>query len=98
DRRLVNHHRLDLSERRTRCYAEFVLLHRPEGSDEESEFYDHVDGAALAELRLPERVAAAANCLREGAGAGVPTAGAQPVVIPGEYLGGLLGWYAAHAD
>lgn len=97
DRRLVNHRGLDLSERRTRCYAEFVLLHRPDGGDE-VEFYDRVEAQSLADLRLSERVAEAAACLRDGAAAGAPHPGALPVVIGGEYLAGLLGWYAGHAD
>lgn len=97
DRRLVNHRGLDLGERRTRCYAEFVLLHRPEGGDE-SEFYDRVEAQSIADLRLGERVAEAAACLRDGAAAGPPPSGALPVVVGGEYLAGLLGWYAAHAD
>lgn len=97
DRRLVNHHGLDLAERRTRCYAEFVLLHRP-GVGDEIEFYDRVEAAALGDLRLADRVADAAACLRDGACAVAPPAGRMPVVIPAEYLSGLMGWYAAHAD
>lgn len=97
DRRLVNHRGLDLSERRTRCYVEYVLLHRPDGGDE-VEFYDRAEAQSLADLRLGERVAEAAACLRDGATAGLPAAGAMPVVIGGEYLAGLLGWFAAHAD
>ncbi len=98
DRRLVNHRGLDLSERRTRCYAEFVLLHRPEGSSDEQEFYDRVEAQSLADLHLGVRVAEAAACLRDGAAAGLPPAGRLPVVIAGDYLAGMLGWYAAHAD
>lgn len=97
DRRLVNSRDLDLSERRTRCYVEYVLLHRPAGG-EEVEFYDHAEAQSLADLHLGARVAEAAACLRDGAGAGLPGPGVQPVVIAGEYLAGLLGWYAAHAD
>jgi hypothetical protein len=97
DRRLVNHRGVDLSERRTRCYAEYVLLHRPDGG-EETEYYDQVEAQTLADLRLEERVAAAAACLRDGATAAAPPTGRLPVVIAGEYLAGLLGWYAAHAD
>lgn len=97
DRRLVNHRGLDLSERRTRCYAEFVLLHRPEGGDE-TEYYDQVEAQSLADLHLSQRVADAAICLRDGAAAGPPPAGRLPVLIGGEYLAGMLGWYAAHAD
>ena len=97
DRRLVNHRGLDLSERRTRCYAEFVLLHRG-ANGEESEYYDRCEAASLGELRLAERVADAADCLRDGAAAGPPPAGRLPVLIGGEYLAGLMGWYAAHAD
>lgn len=97
DRRLVNHRGLDLAERRTRCYAEFALLHRGEDG-EDREHYDRVEAQALADLRLGERVAAAAACLRAGAAAGAPPAGAIPVVIGGEYLAALLGWFAAHAD
>lgn len=95
DRRLVNHRDLDLSERRTRCYAEFVLLDQDTG-DGGGEFYDRVEGAALAELDLPGRVAAAADCLHGPADP--PPAGRMPVVVPIEYLSGLLGWYASHAD
>ncbi|HAT10674.1 MAG TPA: hypothetical protein DCS97_08795, partial [Planctomycetes bacterium] len=73
DRRLVNHRGLDLSERRTRCYAEFVLLHRG-ANGEESEYYDRCEAASLGELRLAERVADAADCLRDGAAAGPPPA------------------------
>ncbi len=98
DRRLVNHRGLDLSERRTRCYAEFVLLHRPAGAADEQEFYDHVEAQTLADLQLSTRVADAAACLRDGAAATSPGAGRVPVLIGGEYLAGLLGWYAAHAD
>ena len=98
DRRLVNHRGIDLSERRTRCYVEFVLLHRADGADDEHEFYDRVEAQSLADLHLAQRVAEAAACLRDGAAAGAPPAGRLPVVIGGEYLAGLLGWYAAHAD
>lgn len=98
DRRLVNHRGLDLNERRTRCYAEFVLLHRPDGAAEEQEFYDQVEAQSLADLHLDLRVAEAAACLRDGAGAGAPPAGRLPVVISDSYLAGMLGWYAAHAD
>jgi len=98
DRRLVNYRGLDLSERRTRCYAEFVLLHRPDGADDEQEFYDQVEAQSLTDLHLSKRVADAAACLRDGAGAGVPPAGKLPVVISGDYLAGLLSWYASHAD
>lgn len=97
DRRLVNHRGLDLSERRTRCYAEFVLLHRPEGG-EECEFYDRVEAQSLHDLDLAGRVAAAAACLRDGASASPPPTGRLPVVIAGDYLAGLLGWFAHHAD
>ncbi|MEK7412391.1 MAG: metallopeptidase TldD-related protein, partial [Planctomycetota bacterium] len=97
DRRLVNHLGVDLSERRTRCYAEFVLLHRPDGGDE-VEFYDHVEAASLAGLRLTDRVAEAASCLRDGATATAPPSGIMPVVIANDYLSGLFGWYATHAD
>lgn len=98
DRRLVNHLGLDLAERRTRSYAEFVLLHQPEGGGTESEFYDRVEAASLGDLHLAARVADAAACLRDGASAGLPPAGVLPVVVQGEYLAGLMGWYAAHAD
>ncbi len=98
DRRLVNHRGLDLSERRTRCYAEFVLLHRPDGAADEQEFYDQVEAQSLVDLHLDLRVAEAAACLRDGAGAGAPPSGRMPVVISDSYLAGMLGWYAAHAD
>jgi hypothetical protein len=98
DRRLVNHRGLDLAERRTRCYAEFVLLHRPSAEAEECEFYDRVEALSLADLRLAQRVADAAACLRDGAAAAPPPSGTMPVVISGAYLSELLGWYAAHAD
>lgn len=98
DRRLVNHRGLDLSERRTRCYAEFVLLHRPKAAGDEHEFYDRVEAQSLADLHLAKRVAAAAACLRDGAAAIPPPVGRLPVVIGGEYLASLFDWYAAHAD
>ena len=98
DRRLVNYRGLDLSERRTRSYVEFVLLHRPDGAIDEHEFYDRVEAQSLADLRLGDRVAEAAACLRDGAGAVAPPVGELPVLIGGEYLAGLLSWYASHAD
>lgn len=98
DRRLVNHRGLDLAERRTRCYAEFVLLHRPDGAADEQEYYDRVEAQSLADLHLGARVAAAAACLRDGAAAAAPPTGRLPVLIGEEYLAGMLGWYAAHAD
>lgn len=96
-RRLVNHRGLDLSEQRTRCYAEFVLLHRPPGSDE-VEYYERCEAQSLPGLQLTQRVNDAAACLRAGAQAERPPSGQLPVVIGGEYLAALLRWFATHAD
>lgn len=96
-RRLVNHRGLDLAEQRTRCYAEFVLLHRPAHGDE-VEFYDRVEAQSLDGLGLRQRLAEAAACLAEGARAAPPPAGTLPVLIGGAYLSALIHWFAAHAD
>jgi predicted Zn-dependent protease len=97
DRRLVNHRGLDLRDRRTRVFVEFVLLHRPDGRDE-VEFYDKCESSSLADLRLGERVAHAARCARDGATAAASPSGALPVVIADDYVAELLGYYAHHAD
>ncbi len=97
ERRLVNHRGLDLSDRRSRVFVEFVLLHRPDGG-EEVEFYDKCEGSSLDDLRLAERVAHAARCARDGAIATPSPTGAMPVVIADDYVAELLGYYAHHAD
>jgi len=98
DRRLINHQGLDLREQRTTCYAEFVLLHRPDGGGDEVEVYDRTEAAALADLRLPERIREAADGVRALAGAGAPPTGTMPVLITDGDAASLLGWYASHAD
>ncbi len=98
DRRLINHQGLDLRERKTSCYAEFVLLHRPDGGGAEVEVYDRTEGASLQDLRLGERVAEAAQGVRALAGAGAPPSGNLPVLIRDDDVASLLGWYASHAD
>jgi PmbA protein len=97
DRRLLNHRGLDLRDRSTRFYAEFVLLHRPAGQ-REVEFMDRTEATRAADLRLAARVAAAAACVRDGATAGPAPAGVQPVLICDAYACDLLGYYAHHAD
>ncbi|MBA3708386.1 MAG: hypothetical protein H0W83_06175 [Planctomycetes bacterium] len=97
DRRLINHRGLDLYDRRSRVFVEFVLLHRPEGRDE-VEFYDKCESSSVAGLRLGERVARAAVCVRDGAVACASPTGAIAVVIGEDYLAELLGYYAHHAD
>lgn len=97
DRRLLNHRGLDLRDRSTRLYAEFVLLHQPTGA-REVEFMDRVTATRAADLRLAARVAVAAACVRDGAHAGPAPAGVQPVLICDAYASDLLGYYAHHAD
>ncbi len=97
DRRLLNHRGLDLRDRNTRLYAEFVLLHRPVGG-KEAEFYDRVEATRAADLHLAERVTAAAACVRDGATASAPVAGVQPVLICDAYAAELFDYYAHHAD
>ena len=98
DRRLINHQGLDLRERKTSCYAEFVLLHRPENGGPEVEIYDRIEGSNLRDLRLGERIAEAAHGVRALAGAGTPPTGTLPVLIRDDDAASLLGWYASHAD
>ena len=97
DRRLLNHRGLDLRDRSTLLYAEWVLLYRPENRDE-VEFFDRIEAARAIDLRLAERVAAAAACVRDGATAIAPTAGLQPVIITGPYVAALMSWFATHCD
>jgi PmbA protein len=97
DRRLVSSGGLDLRERSTSLYAEFVLLHRPERGDE-VEFFDRGEAATADGLDLARRVAEAAACVRDGAAAQPTPAGTLPVVIAGDYLAELLEYYAYHAD
>ena len=98
-RRLVNHRGLDLTERRTRLYAEFVLLHKPaDPAADEVEIYDRTEATTSADLRLGERVAAAAEEVRA-----LPTASAIPtgtvaVTVSDSALAELVDWYADHAD
>lgn len=97
DRRLVTSGGLDLRERRTRLYAEFVLLHRP-GSGDEVEFFDRGEASTADGLDLARRVSEAAACVRDGAAARPTPAGIMPVVIAGDYLGEMLDYYRYHAD
>lgn len=97
DRRLLNHRGLDLRDRSTRMYAEFVLLHKPT-TGAEVEFFDRVDATRASDLRLGARVATAAACVRDGAHAAKPTPGVQPVVISDSYAAELIDYYAHHAD
>ena len=97
DRRLVTSGGLDLRERRTRLYVEFVLLHRP-GSGDEVEFFDRGEAASADGLDLARRVTEAAACVRDGAAARPTPAGIMPVVIAGDYLAELLDYYRYHAD
>ncbi len=97
DIRLRNHHGLDLRDRRTRTYAEFVLLHRPEGG-REVETMDRAEAADLAGLHLARRTADAAAGIRALAGATAPRPGRQPVLLRAEHLSELLGWICGHAD
>lgn len=110
DRRLLNHRGLDLRDRSTRLYAEFVLLHRPvdrrpvdrnsqpAADSKEVEFYDRVEATRAADLHLAERVTAAAACVRDGSTATAPVAGVQPVLICDAYAAELFDYYAHHAD
>lgn len=97
DRRLLNHRGLDLRDRSTRLYAEFVLLHRPTGKTE-VEFFDRIEGARAVDLHLGLRVTQAAACVRDGAHASAPTPGMQPVLIADAYAAELIDYYAHHAD
>jgi len=97
DRRLVASGGLDLRERRTRLYAEFVLLHKP-GSGDEVEFFDRGESATADGLDLARRVAEAAACVRDGAAAQATPTGGMPVVIAGDYLAEMLDYYRYHAD
>ncbi|MFM2090931.1 MAG: hypothetical protein RLZZ127_1420 [Planctomycetota bacterium] len=97
DLRLRNHHGLDLRDRRTRTYAEFVLLHRPDGG-REVEVLDRAEAADLAGLHLDRRTGDAAAGVRALAGAVAPRPGPQPVLLRGEHLAELLGWICGHAD
>lgn len=97
DRRLVNSRGLDLRDRSTRFYAEFVLLHKPAGRNE-VEFFDRVQATLAADLSLARRVTDAAACVRDGAQAQPTAAGAQPVLITESYAAELLSYYAHHAD
>lgn len=97
DRRLVNSRGLDLRDRSTRFYAEFVLLHKPAGRNE-VEFFDRVEATLAADLSLARRVAEAAACVRDGALAQPTVAGTQPVLITESYAAELLSYYAHHAD
>ncbi len=97
DRRLLNHWGLDLRDRSTRLYAEFVLLHRPENGAE-VEFFDRVEATRASDLRLGTRVAVAAACVRDGAAAGKPPAGVQAVLICDVYAAELIDYYAYHSD
>jgi hypothetical protein len=54
DRRLLNHRGLDLRDRSTRLYAEFVLLHRP-AHGAEVEFFDRVEATRASDLHLGAR-------------------------------------------
>jgi PmbA protein len=97
DRRLLNSHGLDLRDRATRFYAEFVLLHQP-ASGAEVEFFDRLEATRAVDLQLGARVAIAAACAVDGARAQPAPAGIQPVVITGTYVAELLDYYAHHAD
>ncbi len=100
DRRLLNHRGLDLRDRSTLLYAEWVLLHRPARGEqvEEVEFFDRIEATRAVDLTLTARVVAAAACVRDGALATSPAAGLQPVLITGPYVAALLGWFATHSD
>jgi predicted Zn-dependent protease len=97
DRRLVGSRGLDLRERQTSLYAEFVLLHRPAAGDE-VEFFDRRESATVEGLDLARRVGEAAACVRDGAAAAATPAGTMPVVIADDYLAEMLEYYAYHAD
>jgi predicted Zn-dependent protease len=97
DRRLLNHRGLDLRDRSTRLYAEFVLLHRP-AHGAEVEFFDRVEATRASDLHLGARVAIAAACVRDGASAGKPVAGVQAVLISDAYAAELIDYYAHHSD
>ena len=97
DRRLLNHRGLDLRDRSTQLYAEFVLLHKPDAGAE-VEFFDRVEATRASDLRLSARVASAAACVRDGAHAAKPTPGVQPVLISDAYAAELIDYYAHHAD
>lgn len=98
DRRLINHQGLDLHERRTSCYAEFVLLYRPAPDKPEVEVYDRVEASSLADLRLGERIAEAAAGVKALSSAEAPPTGTLPVLLRDDDVASLLGWYATHAD
>lgn len=97
DRRLLNHRGLDLRDRSTQLYAEFVLLHKP-ATGAEVEFFDRVEATRASDLRLGARVATAAACVRDGAHAAKPTPGVQPVLVSDAYAAELIDYYAHHAD
>lgn len=97
DRRLLNHRGLDLRDRSTQLYAEFVLLHKP-ATGSEVEFFDRTEATRASDLRLGARVATAAACVRDGAHAAKPTPGVQPVLISDSYAAELIDYYAHHAD
>ena len=97
ERRLLNHNGLDLRDRSTRLYAEFVLLHQPDGQAE-VEFFDRTEAACAADLYLAERVAAAVACVRDGAQAQPTPPGNQPVLITDAYAAELIDYYAHHTD
>lgn len=101
DRRLLNHRGLDLRDRSTLLYAEWVLLHCPAQHPtpgDEVEFFDRIEATRAVDLGLGERVKAAAACVRDGATASAPTAGLQPVLITGSYVAALMSWFATHSD
>lgn len=97
DRRLLNHRGLDLRDRATLLYAEWVLLHRPAGGDE-VEFFDRIEATRAVDLALSSRIAASAACVRDGAKASAPPTGVQPVLITGPYVAALMSWFATHSD
>lgn len=97
DRRLLNHRGLDLRDRSTQLYAEFVLLHKPDAGAE-VEFFDRAEATRANDLRLSARVTTAAACVRDGAHAAKPTPGIQPVLISDAYAAELIDYYAHHAD